>query len=327
MEAIAVEGLTRRFGARTALGGVSFSVGRGEIVGFLGPNGAGKSTTMRVLAGALAPDGGSARIMGHDCVTDGLAVRRHLGYLPEAAPVYPEMTVGAYLDFVGTVRGLATSERSRAVARVLEACDLADRVEQRAGELSRGYRQRVGLAQAMLHEPDVLVLDEPTAGLDPNQVAALRAVVRRIGERRTVLLSTHVLQEVQALCDRVLVLHHGRLVADAPVARLQEVADGRVSIALEVVPGAVRLGPAALRVALAATPGVIEVQDAEAATPDAIALRLVADRDVRAGVFDVAVREGVRVVSLGLERRSLEDVFRALTADEAGPGGVAGGRA
>jgi ABC-2 type transport system ATP-binding protein len=319
VEAIAVEGLTRRFGARVALDGVSFSVGRGEIVGFLGPNGAGKSTTMRILAGALAPDGGTARIMGHDCVTDGLAVRRRLGYLPEAAPVYPEMRVGDYLDFVGGVRGLSEAERARAIARVVEACDLADRVDQRTGELSRGYRQRVGLAQAMLHDPDVLVLDEPTAGLDPNQVAALRAVVRRIGERRTVLLSTHVLQEVQALCDRVLVLHHGRLVADAPVARLQEVVDGRVAIALEVVHGAVRLGPAALRSALASLSGVCEVEDAVPTTAGAVALRLVADRDVRAEVFDLAVSEGVRVVALGLERRSLEDVFRSLTADEGAP--------
>ncbi len=319
VEAIAVEGLTRRFGARVALDGVSFTVGRGEIVGFLGPNGAGKSTTMRILAGALAPDGGTARIMGHDCVTDGLAVRRRLGYLPEAAPVYPEMRVGDYLDFVGGVRGLSEAERARAIARVVEACDLADRVDQRTGELSRGYRQRVGLAQAMLHDPDVLVLDEPTAGLDPNQVAALRAVVRRIGERRTVLLSTHVLQEVQALCDRVLVLHHGRLVADAPVARLQEVVDGRVAIALEVVHGAVRLGPTALRSALASLPGVREVEDAVPTTPGAVALRLVADRDVRAEVFDLAVSEGVRIVSLGLERRSLEDVFRSLTSGEGAP--------
>ena len=312
---IDVSGLSRSYGPHRALNDLSFRIDRGEIVGFLGPNGAGKTTTMKILTGYLAPSEGTASVCGHDVVADSLEVRKRIGYLPESAPVYTDMRVQDYLDFVARVRGLSSGERANAVARVLEACDIADRAGQSIGELSKGYRQRVGLAQALVHQPAVLILDEPTSGLDPNQVQVIRNLVRRIGEQHTVLLSTHVLSEVQATCDRVLVLKNGRLVADAPVERMKESLQGGVLVKVSFVPGSVKLTREAVNARLGALDGVTRVTPQESGDAAELTYELLADQDVRAAVFDLAVREGLRIITLTRETSSLEEVFRRLTVE------------
>jgi len=314
-----VQHLSRTYGAFRALDDVSFQVNRGEIVGFLGPNGAGKTTTMKILTGFMAPSAGTARVCGLDVVAESLEVRRRIGYLPENAPVYGDMRVIDYLDFVGRMRGMQAAERARAVERVAEECDVEDRLHQPIAELSKGYRQRVGLAQALLHQPEVLILDEPTSGLDPNQIQHVRDLVRRIGRRRTVLLSTHILQEVQAMCDRVLILNRGRLVADSPVDRVQEVVSGGALVRAVFTAGSVRLTREALGASLRALPGVQRVDAREEEDTALLGFELLAERDLRAEVFDLAVREGVRLVELTRQGGSLEEVFRRLTVAAPAP--------
>lgn len=214
---IETEGLTKDYGTLRAVDGLSFSVRSGEVVGFLGPNGAGKSTTMRMLTTYLPPTAGTARIGGADIVDDTAKVRRSIGYMPEVPPLYEEMRVEPYLRFVAELKGLPRGERSSAVDWALDVCGVEARRRQVIGTLSKGFRQRVSIAQAILHDPRVLILDEPTAGLDPSQILELRDLIRRLGRDRTILLSTHILQEVTSVCTRVLILHEGDLVYDAPL--------------------------------------------------------------------------------------------------------------
>ena len=201
---IEAQGLTKRYGARTAIQDISFSVEHGEILGFLGPNGAGKTTTMRILTGYMPPTEGSASIAGHDVFSDSLAARRNVGYLPESVPLYPEMTVGGYLEYMARLRRMPS--RGAAVQRAMDLVHIADRERDRIGKLSKGYRQRVGLAQALLHDPPVLILDEPTVGLDPRQIIEVRELIRDLGGERTIILSTHILPEVSQLCGRVIIV-------------------------------------------------------------------------------------------------------------------------
>jgi ABC-2 type transport system ATP-binding protein len=313
---IAVTDLSKRYGRFDALSRVSFSVNAGEIVGFLGPNGAGKTTTMKILTGFLAPSGGVAQVAGFDVVTDSLEVRKRIGYLPESAPIYAEMRVLDYLDFIGRVRGMAQAERVTAIGRAAAECDIEDRLHQPVGTLSKGYRQRVGLAQALLHQPPILILDEPTSGLDPNQILAIRNLIRRIGRSRTVILSTHILQEVQATCDRVLILNKGQIVADAPTEEIQSRQAGGALVRVVLGPGTVRLGTPALRGLLAGIPGVTRVTDQAAEEPELQAFELLAARDVRRDLFDLAVAQGLRVWELAKERSTLEEVFRRLTGSD-----------
>ena len=312
---IAVSHLQKRYGALTALHDVSFEVGAGEIVGFLGPNGAGKTTTMKILTGFCAPSGGSARVCGFDVVGDSLEVRRRIGYLPESAPSYAEMRVLDYLDFVARVRGLAESERATALERAATLTDIRDRLHQVIGTLSKGYKQRVGLAQALLHQPPVLILDEPTSGLDPNQIVAIRDLIREIGRSRTVILSTHILQEVQATCDRVLIVHKGRIVADAPTERIQAEQAGGALIRVSYGPGTVRLDHAQLRALLEAIPGVTRVNRETALDDTQDRFEVLADRDVRPDLFQLAVREGLVLWEMDREQSTLEEVFRRLTVE------------
>ncbi|MFT4628245.1 MAG: ABC-2 type transport system ATP-binding protein [Myxococcota bacterium] len=311
MSVIEVEGLRRSYGAFEALRGVSFTVEAGEIVGLLGPNGAGKSTTMKVLTGYIAPSAGTARIRGHDVLQDPLAVRAELGYLPEAAPLYSEMRVRAYLDFVARIRGLGPSERARAIERVAGECGIADRLQQPIGTLSRGYRQRVGLAQALVHEPSILILDEPTTGLDPNQIIEIRQLIRRVGATRTVILSTHILPEVQVTCDRVLIIHEGRLVADERTERMVA-GRGARRVTVGLGAGKVRADEAELRRSLRAIEGVLEVRTC-APVDTAHRFELRCEADVRASVSAWAARQGHVLLELTTARSSLEDVFRRLT--------------
>ncbi len=223
---IEARGISKRYGDLLAVDDVSFSVGRGEVVGFLGPNGAGKTTTMRILTGFLPPSDGTAEIAGFDIFEDPLAARRAIGYLPESPPLYPEMTVTSYLHFVAKIMDVARARRREAVDRAIERCSLTEVRQRVIGSLSKGFRQRVGLAQAIVHSPPVLVLDEPTVGLDPLQVQDIRRLIATLSEARdgevqhTVILSTHILPEVSAICRRVILINDGRKIVDAPLAEL-----------------------------------------------------------------------------------------------------------
>lgn len=217
---IRADRLTRRFGAFTAVENLSFDIRPGVLVAFLGPNGAGKSTTMRMLTGFLSPSSGSAQILGRDVTTDRVEAARHLGYLPENGPLYPDMTPLGLLRFLGAMRGMSASAIRERTDVVVDQCRLADVAGRSIGKLSKGYRQRVGMAAALLHDPSVLILDEPTAGLDPNQVEQMRQLLGGLAQTRTILLSTHILSEVRALAGRVLLIHRGRLVHDGPAGSL-----------------------------------------------------------------------------------------------------------
>jgi len=222
---IEAQGLSKFYGEFAAIQDVTFQIRQGEIVAFLGPNGAGKSTTMKLLTGYLAPSAGVARIAGHDMSTDRLAGLSQLGYLPENGPLYLDMTPRSLLGFFADTRGLSAARKRDRIERVVNLCSLGSVIGKPIGKLSRGYRQRVGMAQVLLHEPDVLILDEPTAGLDPNQIHEVRETIRKLGQNKTILLSTHILQEVEAMADRVLFINEGRLVLDGPIKELTK--DGK----------------------------------------------------------------------------------------------------
>ncbi len=218
---IEITGLTKRFGSFTAVDNISFNVARGEVLGFLGPNGAGKSTTMRMLAGFMIPTAGTARICGHDVQTDGVAARRVLGFLPEGAPTYPEMTVAAFLNFCAKVRGFVGNELARRIQHAVDLTRLGSVLLQPVETLSKGFKRRVGLAQALLHDPPVLVLDEPTDGLDPNQKHEVRTLIAQMAPEKAIVISTHILEEVDAVCSRAIIIAAGRVVADATPAEMQ----------------------------------------------------------------------------------------------------------
>ncbi len=311
MSALTVSKLVRTYGDVVALAGIDFSVQPGEIVGLLGRNGAGKTTVMKIATGFVAPTSGTASVMGCDVVSDPIGVRNQLGYLPENAPLWEEMTVIDVLDFGGRVRGLGRSERARAIERVSHECDIEDRLYTRVGTLSRGYRQRTGLALALLHEPPLLILDEPTTGLDPSQIAEIRALIRRVGATRTVILSTHILPEVVVTCDRVIILHEGRVVADGATESVVRGPTG-YSITLGLGQAKVVVRPEAVREDLAAITGVTSVR---AATPidETARFRIDADIDIREAVWHWATDRGHVVLELSTQREALEDVFRRLT--------------
>lgn len=316
MSALSVTGLHRRYGEVVALAGIDFTVASGEIVGLLGRNGAGKTTAMKILTGFVAPTEGRATVMGCDVVDDPVGVRRQLGYLPENAPLWEEMTVRDVLDFAGRVRGLGTSERARAIERAATECDIVDRLPWRVGTLSRGYRQRTGLAMALLHEPPILILDEPTTGLDPSQIAEIRSLIRRVGRTRTVILSTHILSEVQVTCDRVIILHQGRIVADGATEAVVTGGEG-YSVTLGLGQHKIVLRPDALVDELCKLAGVRSVR---ASTPidEAARFRIDADIDIRETVWRWAVDRGHVVLELSTRREALEDAFRRLTGTPEG---------
>ncbi|GIV61931.1 MAG: multidrug ABC transporter ATP-binding protein [Rhodothermaceae bacterium] len=306
---IDVRGLTKRYGAETAVDDITFEVRPGEVLGFLGPNGAGKSTTMKVLTGYLPPTAGTVRVDGFDVTADPLAVRRRIGYLPEHTPLYAEMTVYDYLLFVAALREVPEAERTRRLTAMVEVCGLADVVGKRIETLSKGYRQRVGLAQAMIHDPPILILDEPTSGLDPNQIAEIRALIKALGREKTVILSTHILSEVEASCDRVLIIHRGRLVADGTPSDLATNFSGGQRIRLGVqgsngnVPAVLeRWGKARLVAAQPDGEGSM-LYDLVANTPG----------DLRPELFRLAVEQGWVLTELHRTRVDLESVFRQLT--------------
>ncbi|MCB9688479.1 MAG: ABC transporter ATP-binding protein [Alphaproteobacteria bacterium] len=297
--------LTRRFGGVDAVEGLTMSVRDRGVVGFLGPNGAGKTTTMRMLTGFLAPTSGSARVAGFDVTDQPLEVKARVGYLPETPPLYPDLTVGEFLLFVAELRGVGRSIRAARVGRTLEQVGLRGWEKRRLGGLSKGYRQRVGLAQALVHDPALLVLDEPTSGLDPAQVVGVRELIRGLAEERTVVLSTHVLAEVEASCERVLLLHRGRLVGDGTVDELAERTGtgGRVELSLDDETEDLR-GP------LAALP---EVDQVERTGPSSYRLR--GGTSLEPALAAWAVGTGRRVRCVVRRPASLEAVFLALVGE------------
>jgi len=310
---IEAAGLGKRFGARHAVRDVSFSIAAGEIVGFLGPNGAGKTTTLRMLTGFLPPTTGEARVAGFDVVTQSMEVRARIGYLPETVPVYRDLSVSAYLEFVGRLKGIPRSEQSRRIASVVDACGIGDVRARRIGALSRGYRQRVGLAQALLNDPDVLFLDEPTVGLDPKQIVEIRELIRSLAGRRTVILSTHILPEVNLLCRRVLIIHKGRLVADARPEDLRAQGKGALRIDVEA-----RTSADALASVLARVAGIATVESLATTDPGDARVRVIAKEgdDPREAIAAALVAAGIGLRSMSAAATSLEDVFLELVTRE-----------
>ncbi|HEY0715177.1 MAG TPA: ATP-binding cassette domain-containing protein [Polyangia bacterium] len=317
---IQVENLTKDYGPFRAVDSVSFNVRKGEVLGFLGPNGAGKSTTMKMLTCYLAPTGGTARVAGLDVFDESLEVRKRIGYLPEDTPIYRDMTVREYLDFVAEVRGMPRDKRQARIREIGGRCGLGDVAGKLIGELSKGYRQRVGLAQAMVHDPDIVILDEPTSGLDPNQIVEIRDLIKEVGREKTVILSTHILPEVQATCSRMIIIAKGKVVADGTPDELRARERGARHRVLIELPksgaGPLREPDAAslIRDRLKTLPGVTRC-DAAAGEPGALGFFVYAnsDKDVRKDIFDAAVASKWTLLELARESASLEDVFRSLT--------------
>jgi ABC-2 type transport system ATP-binding protein len=298
---IHVERVTKLYGSQKALDEVSFRVGSGEVVGFLGPNGAGKSTMMRILTCYLPPSSGRAEVCGHDTGRDSLAVRRQVGYLPEHNPLYQELYVKEYLGLMAGIHGLRNS--AVRVKEMIDRVGLGREQHKRIGQLSKGYRQRVGLAQAMIHDPQVLILDEPTSGLDPNQLVEVRDLIRNIGRSRTVLLSTHIMQEVEAICDRVIIIDQGRIVADDKATTLRGRTSDRAMLEVE-------FDRAVSADLLGRVDGVVHVRPLDDRRW-IVAHEL--DRDIRPAVFQFAVEQGLQVLGMQRSERGLEEVFKELT--------------
>ncbi|HVW62218.1 MAG TPA: gliding motility-associated ABC transporter ATP-binding subunit GldA [Puia sp.] len=297
---IEVKDLVKIYGEQKAVDGISFKVGQGEIVGFLGPNGAGKSTTMKIITGYLGQDGGEVTVCGIPVKQRPLDSRKKIGYLPEANPLYPDMYVREYLDFIADVHAIPC--RKEKIGSVINTVGLTPESKKRLGQLSKGYKQRVGLAAALLHDPEVLILDEPTSGLDPNQIIEIRDTIKKLGENKTVLFSSHILQEVEALCDRVVIINKGKLIADSPLSQLRKANEGN-----------------AVRVAFKETLDASQLQTLK----DVTAVRQLSVHEweltaaetgeLKKQLLELALQNNWNIVSLQSENRSLEEIFRHLT--------------
>ena len=309
---IEVQHLTKRYGPVTAVDDVSFKVERGEILGFLGPNGAGKTTTMRILTGYMPPTGGKALVGGYDVQDQPIEAKRRTGYLPETPPLYPEMTVRDYLDFCARIKGVPRAERRSRVTNSMERTRIADVAKRHCGKLSKGYRQRVGLAQALLHNPEVLILDEPTAGLDPKQIIETRQLIKQLGGDHTVILSTHILPEVSQTCGRVVIISKGRVVAVDTPENLTSRLSGSETMFLQV--DAAGADPKA---ALTRVSGVTEVRVAETrGSVTALEVESGQGRDVRRDLAAAIVSSGWGLLELRPMRMSLEEIFLHLTTED-----------
>lgn len=319
---IKVEGLTKRYGRNVAVDNISFGVQKGQIVGFLGPNGAGKTTTMRVLTCFLPPTAGTAEVAGYDVLAAPMEVKRRIGYLPETPPLYPEMEVVEYLVFVGRLKGIGKADLARRVDEVIERTSIGDVRTKLLGRLSKGYRQRVGLAQAIIHNPDVLILDEPTAGLDPKQIIETRQLIRALAGDHTIILSTHILPEVEQTCEQVVIISKGKLVATDSVQNLTNRLRGSEAVAVTVdTPGG---APPAdqIRQKLEQVPGVSRVVFKEARdTRQSFEVESLQGRTVRADLARAVVESGWNLVELHAVAFSLEDIFLQLTSTDAAEGG------
>jgi ABC-2 type transport system ATP-binding protein len=308
---IEVTGLTKMYGRRAAVDGITFSVSKGEIVGFLGPNGAGKTSTMRMLTGYVPPTFGTARIDGHDVQQEPIEVKRRVGYLPEHPPLYPEMLVSSFLKFVATIRGVPRKEVQVRVDRAIDRCGLRPVAERLIGNLSKGFQQRVGLAQAILHEPDVLILDEPTVGLDPSQIREIRDLIKSFAGDHTVILSTHILAEVTMTCNRVVIINEGKIAANETMESLAARGGRTRRIALRLarpVDG--------IEAQIRAIPGVLDVIR-DGAQDGSFILETEGARDLRERIAEQAVGKGWGLLEMGTISLSLEDIFIRVIRGEA----------
>ncbi|MBI3780446.1 MAG: ATP-binding cassette domain-containing protein [candidate division NC10 bacterium] len=310
---IEAEKLTKYFQKVAAIEDVSFTVEKGEIVGFLGPNGAGKTTTMRILTGFLPPSSGTARVAGYDILTDSLQVRRRIGYLPENVPLYTDMKVAGYLDFVAEVKGMERRERRRKIGEIMEKCRIVEVQRMLIGALSRGYRQRVGIAQALLNDPEVLILDEPTVGLDPKQIIEIRQLIKELSGQSTIILSTHILPEASMICQRVIIINDGHIIAvDTPenlTARLQSSAKLLVTVD----------GPAdQIGAALIQIPGVLSAEAKDRARDAVVSFVVESERsrDLRREVSRMIVERGWGLLEFRPADMTLEEIFIRLVTKE-----------
>lgn len=302
---IEVIGLIKEFGSQKAVNNISFTAQKGEIVGFLGPNGAGKSTTMKIITGYIPPSEGQVKVCGFDVVNQSIQSRENIGYLPEHNPLYLDMYVHEYLHFVGSLHISNRRFLKERIPEMIELCGLQREQNKLIRDLSKGYRQRVGLAQALLHNPEVLILDEPTTGLDPNQIIEIRELIRSVSLDKTVIFSTHIMQEVQALCSRVLIINNGNLVADDMPDKLQSIKKASVVISIEFKEEI----DAQL---ITSIEGIITVKKKD----NLIVVEAVKDIDVRPAIFKFATENGFTLVGMNQETSSMEDVFRQLTKNK-----------
>ncbi len=306
--AISVQNLTKNYGSFRAVKGVSFEVGKGQIVGFLGPNGAGKSTIMKILTCYMSGNSGEVQVAGRDVYKDALAVRRVVGYQPENVPLYDEMVVRDYLMFMAKMRGVARSRRRERIDHVVDVCGLRAVVSKLVRELSKGYRQRVGLAQALVHDPEVLVLDEPMSGLDPNQIVEIRDLLKEVGKTKTVLFSSHILQEIEKLCDRVIILKAGQIVADGTSGELTALLEGRRRFSV------VLRGTAETKETKSKLESISNrVQTATSSEDQSYVLT--AGKDIRSAIFELAKENDWELLEVSERVLTLEDVFMELTGD------------
>jgi ABC-2 type transport system ATP-binding protein len=311
---IEVQDLTKTYGSVTAVDHVSFTVNKGEILGFLGPNGAGKTTTMRILTGYMPATSGTARIAGFDVFGDSLEVRRHIGYLPENPPVYPDMSVEGYLEFVARIKNVPAEKRAERIADAMHKTNLEDRRHELIKRLSRGYKQRVGIAQALVHDPDVIILDEPTVGLDPKQIIEVRHLIKGLAGNHTIILSTHILPEVSMTCDRVVIINKGKIAAVDTPQNLTSQLKGGQKIRVEV-----QAPEKGLRDALGQIPGAtsVQVEQIPAGGHLAATIETAQGADIRSQVAAKVVQSGWQLFELRGVSLSLEDIFLELTTDDA----------
>ena len=305
---IEVEHLTKSYGRGNAVSDISFKVNKGEIVGFLGPNGAGKTTTMRIITGYLPATSGAARVAGFDVAEQSMEVRKRIGYLPEVPPLYPEMSVRDYLEFIARIKGIATADIASRSAYAMEATALTDRAEDLIKRLSRGYKQRVGIAQAIVHDPAVVILDEPTNGLDPNQIIEVRNLINQLAGEHTIILSTHILKEVEETCQRVVIINKGQIVAEDTPQNLSKQRAGRERTHL-LIKGEAE----AVKAMLTAIEGVSNVEASEKEGLLDVMVENPAGTDLRSQIAARIISGGFELYELRSESLSLEDVFRQLT--------------
>jgi ABC-2 type transport system ATP-binding protein len=310
---IKVENLVKTFGPKRAVDGVSFSVERGEVLGFLGPNGAGKSTTMRMITGFIPPTEGKVSVGGHDMVEDPLPAKRLIGYLPENAPAYADMTVAGFLNFAAELRGMRGEAKKRAVSRAVELCFLESVLEQSIDTLSKGYRHRTCFAQSIVHDPEILVLDEPTDGLDPNQKHEVRNIIRRMGEKKAIIFSTHILEEVEAACTRAIIIDRGKIVANGTPQELKQRSDVAGAVSLRVLGASADLVKQKLGQLVNASKAAIVKEQDSAVWARVYSRSKNMNGELARSVAEVSMREGWRIEELHTEEGRLDEVFRAIT--------------
>jgi ABC-2 type transport system ATP-binding protein len=305
---IELTNVTKRFGTTTAVNNISFSVQKGEVVGFLGPNGAGKTTTMRMITCYLPQDEGEVTVGGYNVFDNSLEVRKKIGYLPESAPVYHDMEVTEFLNYIAEIRGIPRSSKKSKIEKMIDVCGLHKVVGKDIGELSKGYRQRVGIAQAMIHDPDLLVLDEPTIGLDPNQIIEIRELIKKLGEEKTVLLSTHILPEVTATCDRVIIINEGNIAAQGTPDELISQAKGEY-----IIHTMIRGNPDEVKTKIMGIENVMETRLIDGKGDSLNNYRIKSKVDISEALFHVVVQNKWVLTELRKDALTLEDVFTKLT--------------